>query len=57
MGFFQAVYGLGMFLGPFVMGWVSHGFGMMPAFVFTGGIGVLGIALSVVFVRRGQLSG
>ena len=56
MGFFQAVYGLGMFLGPFTMGWISHSFGMMPAFVFTGGIGALGIIFSVISVNRGYLS-
>jgi len=56
MGFFQAVYGLGMFLGPFTVGWIGHGFGMMSAFVFTGAIGALGVILSVIFVRRGQLS-
>jgi len=53
MGFFQAVYGLGMFLGPFVMGWVSHSFTFNTAFLATGGVGVLGIMLSVLFVKRG----
>ena len=52
MGFFQAVYGLGMFLGPFVTGHISHGFGLMAAFVFTGVVGLAGAVLSVVFGRR-----
>ena len=52
MGFFQAVYGLGMFLGPFVTGHISHGFGLMTAFVFTGLVGLLGAVLAVVFGRR-----
>jgi len=52
MGFFQAVYGLGMFLGPFVTGHISHGFGLMAAFVFTGAVGLVGAVLSVVFGRR-----
>ncbi|MCL2285116.1 MAG: MFS transporter [Firmicutes bacterium] len=52
MGFFQAVYGLGMFLGPFVTGHISHGFGLMAAFVFTGAVGFAGAVLSVVFGRR-----
>ena len=52
MGFFQAVYGLGMFLGPFVTGHISHGFGLMTAFVFTGLVGLAGAALSLVFGRR-----
>ena len=53
MGFFQAVYGLGMFLGPFATGHISHGFGLMAAFVFTGAVGLLGAVLAVVFGRRG----
>jgi len=56
MGFFQAVYGLGMFLGPFIMGWVSHSFGLASAFVLTGGIGILGVIASVVFVKKGYLA-
>ena len=55
MGFFQAVYGLGMFLGPFVTGHISHGFGLMAAFIFTGAIGLLGAVLAVLFARRGAL--
>lgn len=51
MGFFQAVYGLGMFLGPFATGQISHSFGLMTAFVFTGGIGIVGAGLSVWFGR------
>ena len=52
MGFFQAVYGLGMFLGPFATGHISHGFGLMAAFVFTGAVGLVGAILSIVFGRR-----
>jgi len=43
MGVFQAVYGIGMFLGPFTMGWISHSFGFTAAFVFTGFVGLLGV--------------
>ena len=52
MGFFQAVYGLGMFMGPFVTGNISHSFGLMTAFVFTGIVGALGAVLSFVFGAR-----
>jgi len=52
MGFFQAVYGLGMFLGPFITGIISDGFGLMTAFVLTGAIGFAGAVLSVVFGRK-----
>jgi MFS family permease len=52
MGFFQAVYGIGMFLGPFVMGQASHMFGLTAAFVFIGFIGVLGAVCTVVYTRK-----
>ena len=55
MGFFQAVYGIGMFLGPFIMGWVSHGFGLMAAFVFTGSVGIAGAVSGFIFVYKGYL--
>ncbi|MCL2602977.1 MAG: MFS transporter [Defluviitaleaceae bacterium] len=45
MGFFQAVYGLGMFLGPFVMGWMGHGFGLTAAFVAAGMVGIVGVVM------------
>ena len=52
MGFYQAVYGLGMFLGPFVTGQISYHAGLMAAFVFTGGIGLMGAVLSVGFAVK-----
>ncbi|MCL2016720.1 MAG: MFS transporter [Defluviitaleaceae bacterium] len=55
MGFFQAAYGLGMFLGPFATGWISHSFTMSTAFVVTGLIGFVGLVSSVVFVKRGYI--
>jgi MFS family permease len=55
MGFFQAVYGLGMFLGPFVMGFIGFAFGLAASFVFTGFIGLLGIAGTIICVRKGYL--
>jgi len=55
MGFFQAVYGLGMFLGPFAMGWLSHGLGLAPAFLFTGAVGGAGAIAAVCFSIRGHL--
>ena len=55
MGFFQAVYGIGMFLGPFATGYISHGFGLMAAFLFTGAIGLLGAMLAIFFAKKGVL--
>ena len=55
MGFFQAVYGLGMFLGPFAMGWLSHSLGLHPAFYVTGVVGGLGAIAAICFEKRGHL--
>lgn len=52
MGFYQAVYGLGMFLGPFVTGHISHHAGLMTAFVFTGAVGAFGAMLAIVFAWK-----
>ena len=52
MGFFQAVYGLGMFLGPFITGHISHAAGLMVAFVVTGAIGLIGAATALFFAWR-----
>ena len=54
MGFFQAVYGLGMFLGPLVTGFLADGIGLMAAFMFTGGVGLVGAVLAVIFGRIGK---
>ena len=56
MGFFQAVYGVGMFLGPFVMGWLGHGLGLTAAFAVTGSVGVVGLVAVIVFARRGYMA-
>ena len=56
MGFFQAVYGLGMFMGPFVTGWIAHGLGLNAAFVVTGAIGLMGAVAVVVFAKRGYIA-
>ena len=52
MGFFQASYGLGMFVGPFVMGWIAHQLNMTYAFIFTGAVAVLSASISLLFVKR-----
>ena len=52
MGFFQAVYGLGMFIGPVMVGFISDGFGLIIAFWFTGIIAFLGAVLSGVLIKN-----
>ena len=42
MGFFQTVYGMGMFLGPLVVGAISGWTGIFWGFVFVGMTGMLG---------------
>ena len=42
MGFFQTVYGMGMFLGPLVVGAISSWAGMFWGFVFVGMTGIMG---------------
>jgi len=52
MGFFQAVYGIGMFVGPFLTGWIAHGFGLSIAFGFTSGVGLIGVILACMFIQK-----
>jgi MFS family permease len=46
MGFFQAVYGLGMFLGPVIVGIFSNNVGITWGFVFTALLGFAAAGLS-----------
>ena len=57
MGFYQASYGLGMFVGPFVMGWITHAFDLRWAFIFTGIVAVFSAVLSAFFVGKKWLQG
>jgi len=57
MGFYQAAYGLGMFVGPFVMGWLVHAFGIGTGFVFTGAVAVASAVVSAIFVGKKWLCG
>ena len=52
MGFFQAVYGFGMFIGPVATGFIGASLGLMAAFVVTGAIGLVGAVLTAAFGRR-----
>jgi len=46
MGFFQAVYGIGMFLGPALVGSLSDSVGIIAGFWLTGLVGLLGLVLT-----------
>ena len=50
MGFFQAIYGLGMFLGPILVGFISDLAGLSWGFWITGIMGLVGSYLSYILV-------
>lgn len=52
MGFFQAIYGLGMFVGPVLMGVIGDWFSLNQGFIVLGILGVLSALLSQWFVRN-----
>ncbi|WP_187274416.1 MFS transporter [Paenibacillus sp. N3.4] len=52
MGFFQAIYGLGMFVGPVLMGFISDWFSLNQGFIVLGILGILSAALSQWFVQN-----
>lgn len=50
MGFFQAIYGLGMFLGPVLVGFISDIVGLSWGFWIISILGIVGSVLSGIFV-------
>ncbi|UJF33296.1 MFS transporter [Paenibacillus hexagrammi] len=54
MGFFQAIYGLGMFVGPVLMGWIGDWFKLSQGFIVLGILGVFTAVLSQLFIRVAQ---
>lgn len=50
MGFFQAIYGAGMFLGPLLVGLLSGSMGLSWGFWVVGLIGLMGAVLALWFV-------
>lgn len=46
MGFFQAIYGIGMFMGPALVGFISDHSGMTPAFVMISIFGFIGAGIA-----------
>ncbi|TCT12968.1 putative MFS family arabinose efflux permease [Natranaerovirga pectinivora] len=51
MGFFQAVYGIGMVMGPVILGFISDQLGLSTGFMVTGLLGLV----AVLLVRKFQL--
>lgn len=52
MGFFQAIYGLGMFLGPTAMGFIGDIMNLRQGFMFIGIIGCATAVLSGIFIQQ-----
>lgn len=51
MGFFQALYGIGIMLGPAITGLIADTIGLRYGFFFIGIIGVIGSLIALNFVR------
>lgn len=52
MGFFQAVYGIGMVFGPLLLGFIAQSFGLISGFLVTGVIGFVGLIITLLFVKE-----
>lgn len=57
MGFFQAVYGLGMTAGPMMTGYLTDWAGLGAAFWAMGGVGLLTLVLTLVLLPRQRHGG
>ncbi|WP_308645032.1 MFS transporter [Paenibacillus sp. EPM92] len=51
MGFYQAFYSLGIFLGPFLAGWFNDGSDLTGGFLFSAATGLLAACLTVYWNR------
>lgn len=51
MGFFQAIYGIGMSIGPVLVGFLSDTVGLNWGFWTTGGLGIVGALLSLLLIK------
>lgn len=52
MGLFQAVYAIGIFIGPFIAGMFSHTFYFAAVFYVAGMAGFIGLMLTIYWRRR-----
>ena len=50
MGFFQAVYSLGMFGGPFIAGWIGGLAGLSGGFIIVGSMSLVGVFLALRWI-------
>lgn len=52
MGIFQSTYGLGMVLGPVILGFVAQTFGLTVGFMVTSIAGILGLLITCFSIKR-----
>lgn len=52
MGFYQAIYALGMILGPIILGSIGDSFGLIPGFLVTGLLGLLAVLTVLIGVKK-----
>jgi predicted MFS family arabinose efflux permease len=49
MGFYQSIYSIGMFAGPFLAGWLNETFGLSSGFYLGGAFGITAVILTAVW--------
>lgn len=54
MGFFQAIYSLGMFLGPSLTGVLNDVMGLVWGFWFTGAVGIIGAVVANISMNENK---
>ncbi|WP_249896640.1 MFS transporter [Paenibacillus sp. PK3_47] len=57
MGFYQAVYAVGMSGGPFIAGWMSNAYGLKGGFWLGGFAALLAAGLSWIWIREAKSPG
>lgn len=54
MGFYQSVYAVGMFAGPYLAGWLNAGGGLKAGFAFGAAIAVVATVVALVGIKRDE---
>lgn len=55
MGFFQALYSLGMFGGPFIAGWIGEYMGLSGGFILIGSLSFVGAILAYLWMPKRKI--
>lgn len=55
MGFFQAAYAFGMFIGPWISGILADASGLPAVYILSGGLCLASLVVCIVITRRGVL--